>query len=117
MEKKFSELTENQGKFREEQLDLNFKLRQNEQELTNQRDNLRKQVEEFEILLTEQKEQLELKTKEAEYKDALLNQLIKQATTDKLRVQEPDEQKANQNKDGQQSHKKPGFLNKFFKIG
>ena len=69
---------------RQELLDQNFKYRQNEQELIIQLDNFKKQVEEFEILLKEQKEEIEFKTKEIEYKDALLNQLIKQATTEKL---------------------------------
>ena len=39
------------------------------------------------MLLKDQSEKLELKTKEVEYKDALLNQFIKQATTEKLKLQ------------------------------
>lgn len=78
---------------RQELLDQNFNLRQNEQELISQRDSLKRQVDEFQFLLKEGQEQLELKTKEAEYKDALLNQLIKQTTEDKARAHTRDKDK------------------------
>lgn len=76
-----------QEKLRQELLDQSFTFHQKEQELTIRVDNYKKQVEEHDLLLKEQSEKLELKTKEAEYKDALLNQLIKKATTEKLRIQ------------------------------
>src|SRR3989338_2642427 len=86
-EEKSAELTENQENLRQELLDRNFKSHQIEQELIMQRDNFKKQVEEFDALIKDQTEKLELKTKEAEYKDALLNQFIKQTTTEKLKIQ------------------------------
>ncbi|MBI2996370.1 MAG: hypothetical protein HYY52_06660 [Candidatus Melainabacteria bacterium] len=73
--------------FRKESLDQNYKFRELEQELKIQNDNMQKQLEEYEMLLGEQKEALEFKTKEIEYKDALLNQLVKQVTNEKLRIQ------------------------------
>ena len=97
LELKTSDLKQNQEKLRQELLDQNYASHQKEQELTIQRDNLLKQVEEFEILLKEQKEKLELKSKEVEYKDALLNQLVKKATTEKLKVQELDSLTVKQN--------------------
>lgn len=72
---------------RQELLDQNFKFKQNEQEFLSQIDALKKQAEELESLLREEHEQFELKLKEAEYKDALLNQLIKQTTAEKLNIQ------------------------------
>lgn len=86
-------------------LDQNFNLRQNENELMSHRDNLKKQVDEFELLLKEQQEQIELRTKELEYKDALFKELIKQATLEKLKPQVRDMES---NEDKQQKRKK-GF--------
>ena len=85
LETKIQELTETTEKTRQEMLDQKFSFRQIEQELINERDNLKKQVDEFDVILNDQREQLELKTKEAEYKDALLNQLIKQTTSEKFK--------------------------------
>lgn len=76
-------------RLKQECQDQNFKFRQLELELTSERDNLGKQVKEFEILLKEQHEQIELRSKEIEYKDALINQLIKQGTTEKLEECKP----------------------------
>lgn len=76
-------MSENE-RLKEENQEQNFSFRQIELELTSERDSLKKQVKEFEVLLKEQHEQIELKTKEAEYKEALLNQLIKQGTIEKL---------------------------------
>ena len=87
MNTKFSELEQEHQKLRQELLDQNFNFHQKEQELTIERDNLKKQVEEFEVLLKDQSEKIEFKSKEVEYKDALLNQLIKKATTEKLKTQ------------------------------
>ena len=89
IENKYSELTKSNEKLRQELLDQKFKFHQSEQELIIERDNLKKQFEELDSLLKEQAEKLELKSKEADYKDALLNQFIKQTTTDKLKIQEP----------------------------
>ncbi len=77
-----------QENLRQELLDQKFAFHQKEQELTINMDNFKKQAEEYEALLKEQSEKLELRTKEAQYKDALLNQLIKKATTEKLKIQE-----------------------------
>ena len=84
LETKIGELEENQDKTREEYSKEIFNYKKNEQELVIENGNLKKQLEEYEILLNEQREQLDFKTKEAEYKDALLNQLIKKTTSDKL---------------------------------
>lgn len=81
---KAAEIINENERLKQECQEQNFKSRQAELELTSERDSLKKQVKEFEILLKEQHEQIELKSKEIEYKDALINQLIKQATTDKL---------------------------------
>lgn len=87
LEEEKSNFTIEQEKLRQELLDQSFIFHQKEQELTIRTDNCKKQVEEYELLLKEQSEKLELKIKEAEYKDALLNQLIKKATAEKLRIQ------------------------------
>ena len=84
LEIKIGELKENQEKAREEYSQETFNYRKNEQELIIEKENLTKQLEEYEVLLNEQREQLDFKTKEAEYKDALLNQLIKKTTSDKF---------------------------------
>ena len=96
LEAKITELKENQESIKQEYADQNFKYRQNEQELIIERENFKKQIAEFEVLLVEQKEQIEFKTKEAEYKDALLNQLIKKTTTDRIIDQETEDNKEKQ---------------------
>ena len=96
LEIKITELKESQENTKQEYADQNFKYRQNEQELIIEKENFKKQVEEFEVLLNEQKEQIEFKTKEAEYKDALLNQLIKKTTTDRIVNQETEDNKEKQ---------------------
>ncbi len=106
-ETKLQEVTENLEKVRQGMLDQNYKFHQSEQEITIQRDNLSKQVEEFSILLKDQAEKLELKTKEVEYKDALLNQFIKQATTEKLKLQN----QLTENKDKPEKKNKLWFFN------
>lgn len=93
LETKITELKENQDSIKQEYADQNFKYRQSEQELIIEKEKLKKQLEEFEVLLVEQREQIEFKTKEAEYKDALLNQLIKKTTTDKALAQETENNK------------------------
>lgn len=72
-------------KFRQEFLDKNFNSHKKTQELVIQRDQFVKQLEEVESLLVEQTEKLELKSKEVEYLDTLLNQLLKQSLTHRLR--------------------------------
>ena len=89
---------------KQEYADQNYKYRQNEQEIIIEKEKLKKQVEEFDVILAEQKEQIEFKTKEAEYKDALLNQLIKKTTTDRVMAQE-----ATDNTENQQKKKKGWF--------
>ena len=74
-----------QEKLRQETLDQKYNFHQKEQQLTIEKDNLRKQLDEAERLLKEQSETLDLKSKELDYKDVLLNQLIRQTTSDKLR--------------------------------
>ena len=99
LELKIKEIIDSQGRVKQEAQDQNFKFKQTEMELITERDNLRKQLKEFELLLNEQHEQLEFKTKEVEYKEALLNQFIKQNALDKLPVKntEPITNKDNQN--------------------
>lgn len=86
LEEENIKVSQKHEELRQEVLDQSFKFRQAEQELTIERDNLKKQVDEFQLLLKEQNEQLDFKGKELEYKDALINQLVKQATTDKLKI-------------------------------
>src|SRR3989338_2972569 len=69
-----------QEKLRQETLDQKYNFHQKEQQLTIEKDNLRKQLDEAERLLKEQSETLDLKSKELDYKDVLLNQLIRQTT-------------------------------------
>ena len=88
IENKFVKFAESHEKSKQELLDQNFKLRQSEQELSIAKDNLQKQVHMLEKLLSEQTEELELKTKEVEYKEAILNQLIKQKTLGKLNFED-----------------------------
>ena len=104
------QISSEQEDLRQEVLEQNFRHRQSEQELIIQRDNLKKQVEEFDILLQEQQEQIGFKTKEIEYKDALLNQLVKKATTDKLKPQ--DGFFENTEEDNQKKKRKGWFLGK-----
>lgn len=96
-----------QEKLRKEFIDQNFETHQKLQELTLQRDNLKKHTDEFDDLLKELSEKLDLKSKEAEYKDALLNQLIKQTTIEKLRTEQEENTK-------DKLQKKRNFL--FFKL-
>ena len=110
LETKINELKENQDSMKQEHTEQSFKLRQNEQELMIERDRLKKQTKGFEILLKEQQEQIEFKTKEAEYKEALLNQLIKKTTIDKLTNQESNLHEDNEN---QLKKKKSWFLKGF----
>ncbi len=88
VEGKYSELSTANEKLRQELLDQKFKYHQSEQELIIERDNLKKQMEEMDTVLKDHIEKLELKSKEADYKDALLNQFIKQTTTDKFKEKE-----------------------------
>jgi chromosome segregation ATPase len=83
-EEKTSMIAE-QEKLRQETLDQKYNFHQKEQQLTIEKDNLRKQLDEAERLLKEQSETLDLKSKELDYKDVLLNQLIRQTTSDKLK--------------------------------
>lgn len=105
METKLATVTDTHEKLRQELLDQNFEYKQAEQELISERDSLRKQLDEFEILLKEQSEQLGLRIKEIEYKDALLNQLVKQATTEKLKMTAHEEDNVKS-----EVPKKKGFL-------
>lgn len=90
MEKSVSNFMQENEKLKQEHHDQNFKFRQNELELITERDNFKKHLNEIEMLLKEQNEQFELKTKEIEYKDALINQLIKRGAVDKLSMNSPD---------------------------
>ncbi len=90
LEEEESSFNDEREKLRQELLDQNFAFHQREQELTINMENFKKQADEYEALLKEQSEKLELRTKEAQYKDALLNQLIKKATAEKLKIQEFD---------------------------
>lgn len=62
----------------------NFEFRQKEREMAGEIESLNKQLDEQEVIILEQREQVDFKTKEIEYKEALLNQLIKQTTNEKF---------------------------------
>ena len=81
LEAKLTELIGNQDKLKLELVDQSFNFKQGEREYTRQIESMSARIKEFEALLKEKDEQIVLKTKEAEYKDALLNQMIKQKTT------------------------------------
>lgn len=82
-EKRIVELIKTQENLKQEISDMDFDFRQRERDLINEIDNLNKQVKEFERLNREQQEKIELKTKEAEYKATLLNQMAKNMSKDK----------------------------------
>ena len=107
LEAKISELTENQEKLRQELLDQTYNSHQQEQKLVIEKDNAVKHMEELETMFKEQAEKLELKIKESEYKDALLNQLIKQATTEKLKTHKSEDENL---KDKQDKKRKSWFF-------
>lgn len=88
LEEKMAEFADVHESIRQELLDQSYEARKIEQELIIQKDNLKKQVEEFEVLIREQQEQIDLKVKEIEYKDALLNQFIKQSMNERLANQQ-----------------------------
>ncbi len=88
LEEKIEELIDVQEGLRQELLDHSYESKKIEQELIIQKDSLKKQVEEFELLIRDQQDQLDLKIKEIEYKDALLNQFIKQSMNERLSSQE-----------------------------
>lgn len=82
-------------KTRQELLDQKYNFHQKEQEITIERDNLKKQIEELELLLKDQTEKLELKTKELDYKDVLLKELIKKTMSEKLFLTSSEDSKNN----------------------
>jgi predicted nucleic acid-binding Zn-ribbon protein len=65
-----------------ELLEYRHKSKQVEQEKSVEVESSRRTVREHEKIIEELKEQLDLRTREVEYKDALLNQLIRQASVD-----------------------------------
>lgn len=96
MEKKIAELKEEQERLKDELSNQNFEFKNKEREFLGETDNLRKQVEELETIISEQNEQIDLKTKEAEYKEALLTQFIKQSTNDKFSTKHLKPQKSDE---------------------
>lgn len=67
---------------RKDLIDLEYNHRKVDQEKDQEIEGFKANLREHKKIITELKEQLELRTKEIEYKDSLLNQLIKQAATD-----------------------------------
>ena len=107
-EKTISNLILENEKLKQENHDQSFNFRQQELELITQKDNLKKELDELMGLLREQNEQSELKTKEIEYKDALINQFIKRGVADKLTMNSSD----SPDKQNDKKHKKrAGFFN------
>ena len=107
-EKTISNLIQENEKLKQENHDQSFNFRQQELELITQKDNLKKELDELMGLLREQNEQSELKTKEIEYKDALINQFIKRGVADKLTMNSSD----SSDKQNDKKHKKrAGFFN------
>jgi chromosome segregation ATPase len=70
-----------------ELLEHRYKTKQLEQEKHVELENQKRLVKEANKLGDELKEKLELRTREVEYKDALLNQLIKQVSTEDTQAQ------------------------------
>jgi hypothetical protein len=66
--------------FKAEILELKHKLKQSEQERMVQEESHKRSIRENALFIQELKEKVDLRTREVEYKDALLNQLIKQAS-------------------------------------
>ena len=89
---KIYEYIQYQEQLRQELLDQSYKFSKREQELLLERESIIKQLKGFEFLIKEQNEKVELKSKEVEYKDALLNQLIRHTTNEKL-INQEDESK------------------------
>lgn len=92
LEEKMADFADTHESIRQELLDQSYESRKTEQELIMQKDNLKKQVEEFEVIIKEQQEQIDLKVKEIEYKDALLNQFIKQSMNERLSSQQVEQE-------------------------
>lgn len=80
MEKRVVELIKSQENLKQEISDMDFDFRQRERDLINEVDKQGKQIKEYEKIVKEMEEKLELKTKEAEYKATLLDQIAKQST-------------------------------------
>ena len=103
LENKLTESKDTLEKTRQELLDQSYDFKHIEQELIIQRDGLKKQLQEIDSVIKEQSEQLEFKAKEIEYKDAYLNQIVKQSTLDKLK-------KLSIKKESEESKRKTWFL-------
>lgn len=74
-----------------ELLDYKYKSKQLEQEKQVEIETHKRSVRETNKIMEELKEKLDLRTREVEYKDALLNQLIKQVSADETMLEAGDE--------------------------
>lgn len=79
-EKRIMELIKSQESLKQELSDMDFDFRQRERELIAEIDDLNTRTKDYENILKEQEEKLSFKTKEAEYKASLLDQMAKQAS-------------------------------------
>lgn len=82
LEGKISKLVESQNKSRDEALEDHSKFKKVEQELQVQNEKLTRELRDAENLAKELREQVELRTREIEYKDALLSQLVRETAKD-----------------------------------
>ncbi len=87
---------QNYNNIKSELLEQKYKVKQFEQEKQVEEETQKRTTRETSKLIEELKEKLELRTREVEYKDALLNQLIKQVSVE----------------DNFQSKMSPDFMNK-----
>lgn len=82
LEAKIRELTEEEAKLKDQLLTSSHEHKKFEQNTSHEKETLERNFREAEGLVAELKEQLELRTREIEYKDALLNQIVKQTAVD-----------------------------------
>lgn len=83
-EVKIAELNKEIEELRDELLEANHKNKKLEQEVLIDQENFERSLRDSEGLIKELKEQLDLRTREIEYKDALLNQIVRDASNDTL---------------------------------
>ncbi len=83
LENKIDELITEQEELRKNLLESDHRFKSLEQESTLDVENSKRSQRDSEKLIKELKDQLELRNREVEYKDALLNQIVKQASSEK----------------------------------
>ena len=82
IQKQFDESVSNYNNIKSELLEQRYKVKQLDQEKTAENEAFDRTQREATKLVDELKEKLELRTREVEYKDALLNQVIKQVSVE-----------------------------------